>query len=150
MVGGNFWARIQKSGGLGDGWDAGPSSCVSLCLLSSKNFLSFVLAQFALGIWCIISVVLVSGSYCSGRLSIAEVCGNLDFSGDVCFRWCNALYNSGYMLCVSTLVALDVFHTFSTLRQTRILKRFFSIRFEWRSVCPVDAPGCSFVLDVLS
>ena len=21
MVGGNFWARIQKSGGLGDGWD---------------------------------------------------------------------------------------------------------------------------------
>ena len=115
-----------------------------------KNFLSFVLAQFALGIWCIISVVFVSGSYCSGRLSIAEMCGNLDFSGDVCFRWCNALYNSGYMLCVSTLVALDVFHTFSTLRQTRILKRFFSIRFEWRSVCPVDAPGCSFVLDVLS
>ena len=34
----------------------------------------------------------------------------------------NAWSNSGYMLCVSTGVALDVFHTFSTLRQTRILK----------------------------
>ena len=38
------------------------------------------------------------------------------------------------MLCVSTLVASDVFHTFSTLRRTRVLKRSFSIRFEWRSV----------------
>ena len=33
-----------------------------------------------------------------------------------------------------TLVASDVFHTFSTLRRTRILMRSFSIRFEWRSV----------------
>ena len=37
-----------------------------------KNFLTFMLAQFALGIWCIISVVLVSGSYCSGHLGLAE------------------------------------------------------------------------------
>ena len=33
------------------------------------------------------------------------------FSGDVCFRGCSAWFDSGYMLCVSTLVALDVFHT---------------------------------------
>ena len=31
----------------------------------------FVLAQFALGIWYIISVVLVSGSPCSGCLGVA-------------------------------------------------------------------------------
>ena len=37
----------------------------------SKNFLSFALALFALGIWCIISFVLVSGSLCSGRLGVA-------------------------------------------------------------------------------
>ena len=30
------------------------------------------------------------------------------------------------MLCVSTLVTMDVFHTFSTLRRTRFLKRCFS------------------------
>ena len=40
---------------------------------------------------------------------------------------------------------VDVFHTFSTLRQTRILKRFFSFRFEWRSV-PSRCFACSFAL----
>ena len=37
---------------------------------------------------------------------------------------------SASVLCVT----MDVFHTFSTLRRTRILKRSFSIRFEWRSM----------------
>ena len=50
-----------------------------------KNFLSYVLAQLAVGIWCIISVVLVSGSYCSGRLGVAEEFGKLEFSGDAFF-----------------------------------------------------------------
>ena len=77
LVGGNFWARIQKFGGLGDGWDAPASVCFW------KNFLSCVLALFALVIWCIISVVLVSVSLCSGRLCVAEVFGKLDFSGGV-------------------------------------------------------------------
>ena len=70
----------------------GPSSCVSLRLLLEefrRVFLSFVLAQFALGIWYIISFA--TGSYCSAHLGIAEEYGNLDFSGDVYFRWCNAL-----------------------------------------------------------
>ena len=48
-----------------------PSSCVSLRTLW-KIFLSCALAWFALGIWCIVSVVLVSGSHCSGRLGVAE------------------------------------------------------------------------------
>ena len=47
----------------------GPSSCVSLRLHVEefrRVFLSFVLAQFALGIWYIISFVLASGSYVPG------------------------------------------------------------------------------------
>ena len=64
--------RTQKSGGLGEVWD-GASSCVSLRLLLEefrRVFLSFVLAQFVLGIWFIISFVLASGSSCSGRLGV--------------------------------------------------------------------------------
>ena len=74
-------------------------------------------------------------SGCYVRASgIAEEYGNLDFSGDVYFRWCNALYNSGYMFfgCFGRIC------TFSTWRRTRFLKGCFSIRFEGRSV-PVDA-----------
>ena len=82
---------------------------------SWKNFLSFAPALFALGIWCTSSVVLVSGSHWVLLLST-------DFTGDVFFRWCNTWFDSGYMLCNSTLVAMDVFHTFSSLRRTRILK----------------------------
>ena len=58
VVGGNFWARTQKSG-----------SRVSLRLLVEefrRVFLFFVLAQFALGIWYTISFVLASGSYVPG------------------------------------------------------------------------------------
>ena len=47
----------------------GPSSCVRLRLLVEefrRALLSFVLAQFALGIWYIISFVLASGSYVPG------------------------------------------------------------------------------------
>ena len=66
---------------------------------------------------CIISFVLASGSHCSGRLGIAEEYGNLILREMTFLRWCNAWFYSGYMLCVSTL-AMDVFHTFSTMRQT--------------------------------
>ena len=63
VVGGNFWARTQKSGGLGEGWDGAlvmrqPTSACGR--ISSCVFLSFVLAQFALGIWYIISLVLLA------------------------------------------------------------------------------------------
>ena len=58
----------------------------------------------------------------------------MDFTGDDYFRGCNAGFDSGYMFCDSTLVAMDVFHTFSTLRQTRILTAFLLHSFEWRRV----------------
>ena len=48
-----------------------------------KNFLSFALALFALGIWCIISVDPVPDSFCSLRLGVAEEFGKLDFSGSL-------------------------------------------------------------------
>ena len=60
----------------------GPSSCVSLRLLLEeflRVFLSLVLAQFALGNWCIISFVLASGSHCSGCLGVACEYGNWIF-----------------------------------------------------------------------
>ena len=67
---------------------AGPSSCVSLRLLLGEFrsvFLSFVLALFALGIWCLISFVPVSGSHCSGRLGIAEEYGKFGLFGRCLF-----------------------------------------------------------------
>ena len=88
----------------------GPSSCVSLRLLLEeflRVFLSFVLAQFALGNWYIISFVLASGSHCSGCLGVAYVYVNWILREMTFLRGCNAWYNSGYMFCVSTLVALE-------------------------------------------
>ena len=46
----------------------------------------------------------------------------IGFAGDDCFRGCNIWFDIGHMFCDSTLVAMDEFHTFSALRQTRILK----------------------------
>ena len=66
---------------------------------SWKNFLSFALAWLALGIWCIISVVLVLAVTDTGVWVFASECGKLDFLGDVCFPGCNAWFDSGYSLC---------------------------------------------------
>ena len=129
VVGGNFWARTQKSGSLGEAGTGPRHASAYECFW--MNFLSIVLVQFALGNWSMFSFVLASGSYCSGRLGIAEEYGNLDFSGDVYFRWCNMFFGG-----------FGRIHTLSTWRQARILKRFFSIRFEWRSV-PSRCFGCS-------
>ena len=81
---------------------------------SLKNFSFLSLALFALGIWCTVFVGLVPGSHCSLRLGVAFEYGKLDFTGDVYFRGCNTWFDSGYMLCNSTLVAMDELHTFST------------------------------------
>ena len=100
----------------------GPSSCVSLRLLLEevlRVFLSFVLAQFALGIWYIISFVLASGSHCSGCLGVAEEYDSWILREMTFLRGCNAWYNSGYMFCVSTLVALEEFTQF--LRDGRLV-----------------------------
>ena len=72
----------------------------------------FVLAQFALGIWYIISVVLVSGSPCSGSLGVAYEYESWILREMTFLRGCNAWYNCGYMFCVSTLVASEEFTHF--------------------------------------
>ena len=79
----------------------GPSSCVSLRLLVEefrRVFLSFVLAQFALGIWYIISFVLASGSYVPGvwvllRSTEIEIFGRCLFPLVQCFvqQWIHVL-----------------------------------------------------------
>ena len=83
-----------------------PSSCVSLRQLLEeflRAFLSFVLAQFALGIWYNISFVVASGSHCSGCFVYESwILREMTF-----LRGCNAWFFSGYMFCVSTLVALE-------------------------------------------
>ena len=82
VVGGNFCSRTQKSGGLGEGWDGvhvmrQPTTTFGRISSCSPVF---VLAQFALGIWYIISFVFASGSHCSGRLGIAEEYGTTQVS----------------------------------------------------------------------
>ena len=73
-VGGNFWAQIQKFGGLGEGWDG------ALVMRQPTNAFGRISSCFpvlcARAVWCIISFVLASGSHCSGRLGVAEECGN--------------------------------------------------------------------------
>ena len=87
----------------------------------------------------------VSGSHCSGRLGVADEYENWIFREMTFFRRSNTWLDSGYMLCVSTSVGMDEFHTFSSLRRTRLLERSFSIRFEWRSV-----PSRCFLLQFCS
>ena len=73
------------------------------------TYLLFFVFARAVRTWnlCIISSVLASGSHCSGRLGIAEEYGNWILRVMTFLRGCNAWYNSGYMFCVITLVALE-------------------------------------------
>ena len=94
-----------------------PSSCSSLRLLLEEFPVHCARAVRTLNLVHYFRV-LVSGSRFSGCLGVADEYEKLDSSGDDFLRGSNAWYNSGYMLCVSTPVAMDVFHTFSTMRQT--------------------------------
>ena len=94
---------------------------------------------FAPGIWFIISVDLVPGSHCSLRLGVAVEYGKWDFTGDVHFRGCNAWFDSGYMLCNSTLIA----HTFYVAADSNP-EVLLSLLLQNGEACPVDAFGCSF------
>ena len=98
----SFWSTLylDDHGRLWRGWDV-PLSCVSLRMLP-EEFPILALALFAPGIWFIISVDHVPGSYSSLRLGVASEYGKLDFSRDVYFRGCNTWFDSGYMLCCST------------------------------------------------
>ena len=80
--------------------------------------LSHALALFALESGALFPLSL----YLAVVWGVAFEYGKLIFSGDDHFRGCNTWFDSGHTFCDSTLVALDVFRTFSTLRQTRILK----------------------------
>ena len=105
-------------GSLGEA-GTGPSSCVSQRMLFEKFP---ILCARAVRTWFIISVDLEPCSHCPLRLGVAVEYGKMDFTGDVYFRGCNAWFDSEYMLCSSTSVGMNELHTFSTLRQTRILK----------------------------
>ena len=67
------WGTTWSEATYGSLGEAGtmPSSCVSLRLLWKNFIVSSCLCARALGIWYIISVVLVSGSPCSGCLGVA-------------------------------------------------------------------------------
>ena len=114
VVGGNFWAQFQKFGGLGEGWDGAlvmrqPTTTfgrISLCfpVLGARAVRTWKLVHF--------SFVLASGSHCSGCLGVAYVYENWTLREMTFLRGCNAWYNSGYMFCVSTLVALEEFTHF--------------------------------------
>ena len=109
-VGGNFWAQIQKFGGLGEGWDGALVMRQSTVAFESISCPS-----------CSRSSHLESGALfpcpCVWKSSFrASGCcfwlRKLDFSGDDFFRGGNAWYNSGFMLCVSTSRALEEFTHF--------------------------------------
>ena len=54
-----------------------------------------------------------------------------------------ALGVGGYMFCVSTLVAMDVFHTFFYVAADSNPEVLLSLLLQNGEACPVDAPGCS-------
>ena len=120
LVPGVYWRERFLSGPLPDDHgslgEAGtmPSSCVSLRMLRPR---CSHLESGALFPWTLYLAVIVPGVWV--LLFSKE---KLDFTGDVCFRGRNAWFDSGYMFCDRTLVAMDELHTFSTLRRTRILK----------------------------
>ena len=99
----------------------GPSSCVSLRMLLEEFP---VLCARAARTWNLVhhlrcpctwqSLFGASGCFFSIR--------KLDLRETTVFVGCNIWFDIGHMFCDSTLVAMDEFHTFSALRQTRILK----------------------------
>ena len=98
-----------------------PSSCASLRLLLEEFPVQCARAVRTLNLVHYFRV-LVSGSHRSGCLGVADEYENWILR-ETTFRGSNAWFYSGYMLCVSTL-AMDVFHIFSTMRQTRFLFAF--------------------------
>ena len=94
-----------------------------------------LLALFALGKWCIILLLLVSGSLFLGVWVLHVDYGTLDSSGDDFVRGCNAWLDSGYGACDSTWL-LEELSIFSTSTWARILALFLLLIGE---VCSVDA-----------
>ena len=78
VVGGNFWARTQKSGGLGEGWEEFRRIFLSLCSRSSHLEsgtlfpLSLLLAVFVPGVWVLLMSTKIG--FFGRRLSSWEQC----------------------------------------------------------------------------
>ena len=107
---------FQVVGGLGEGWDG------ALVMRSLRVLLEAFPVLCARAVRTKKSGTLFPCPCIWQSLFRASGCclllRKLDFSGDDFFRGGNAWYNSGYMLCVSTLEAMDEIYTFSTWRRT--------------------------------
>ena len=117
------------------GWD-GSSSCVSLRLLSEEFP---VLCARAVRTWNLVHYfrVPVSGTPCSGRLGVAHEYENW------ILREMTVFVGSGYMFCVSTLVARRISHIFYVAADSNP-EVLLSLLLQNGEGCPVDASGCSF------
>ena len=94
--------------------------------------------------WCIISVVLVLAVTDPGVWVLLRSTEHRFFSGDVYFRGCNSLYNSGYMLVRQYLGGFGRFsHIFYVAADSNPDSVSSPFGFNGE-VCPVDASGCSF------
>ena len=69
---------------------------------------------------------------------------NWILTGDFCLRGCGTWFDSRYMFCDSTLVAMDEFHTFFYDAADSNPEVLLSLLLQNGEVCPVDASGCSF------
>ena len=140
MVGGNFWARIQKSGGLGDGRDGAlvmrqPTNAfgrISYPLCSRSSHLesgalfplSLFLAVIVPGVW-----VLLRSIFRKMSLSVGAMLGStVDFCSASVLWWLRT-YFTHFLRCGGL-------ESFSVLSP-------FGLNGE---VCPVDASGCSLAL----
>ena len=105
----------------------------------------FVLAQFALGIWYIVSSCLC---FWQSLFRVSGCClcvRKLDSSGDDFSSWVQCLVQQWMHVLRQYSGGFGRMYIFSTWWQTRLLKRHFSIRFERRSV-PSRCFSCSFAL----
>ena len=108
-VGGNFWAQIQKFGGLGEGWDGALVMRQPTTTYGRISSCFPVLCARAIRTWNLVhyfhcpcfwqSLFRVSGCCCVYESWILR---EMTF-----LRGCNAWYNRGHMFCVSSLVALE-------------------------------------------
>ena len=110
----------------------------------SKNFLSFVLALFALGIWCIISIDLVPGSHCSLRLVLLRSTENW-ISREMSIS-VGAMLGSTLDTCYASVFwgygrIAHIFYVAAGSNTEVLLSLLLK-----EEACPVDASGCSFAL----
>ena len=123
---------------------AGTGRHASAYVFFWKLFLTFVLVQFALGIWFIISVSLYLAVIVPGVWVLLLV-AKIGFFGRCLLSWVQCLVQQWIHVLRQVLWWLwKTVHIFFVAADL-ISKRHFSIRFEWRSV-PSRCFGCSLAL----